>query len=133
MTPERTHVVVVNDNPEFLDLMADLLHDENYPVTVIDGDRADAVELIRAAVPGALIIDLRLGHDELHGLDVLREVRSDPELRELPTIICTGDKPALMELADQVAQMRRVETLMKPFSIDELMEKLQSVLAREPA
>jgi CheY-like chemotaxis protein len=39
-------VVVVNDSPEFLELMADLLHDERYPVTVIDGDRGNAVELI---------------------------------------------------------------------------------------
>ena len=133
MIPERTHVVVVNDNPEFLDLMADVLHDERYPTTVIDGDRDDAVHLIRAAVPQVLIIDLRLGKDELHGWDVLREVRTDPDLRDMPTLICTGDTVGLATIREAMTSMRRVDCLVKPFSIEELLTKLQGLLAREPA
>jgi DNA-binding response OmpR family regulator len=133
MMPERTHVVVVNDSPDFLDLMADLLHDRRYPVTVIDGDRDNAADLVRAAVPDALIIDLRQGRTELHGWDVLQELRRDPEMSELPTLICSGDTPALEELADEIAGMRRVATIAKPFDIDELFAKLEGLLAREPA
>jgi CheY-like chemotaxis protein len=125
--------VVVNDNPEFLDLMADVLHDERYPTTVIDGDRADAVHLITAAVPQLLIIDLRLGSNQLHGLEVMRQVRADPSLREVPTLICTGDTEALASLEEELAAMRRVDTMVKPFSIDELFSKMQGLLAREPA
>jgi CheY-like chemotaxis protein len=133
MIPERTHVVVVNDSPEFLDLMADLLSDRRYPVTVIDGDRDNAADLIRAAVPAALIIDLRQGRDELHGWNVLQEVRGDPELNELPTLICSGDIQALEAISGEVAGMRRIATLTKPFSIEELFDKLEGLLAREPA
>jgi CheY-like chemotaxis protein len=133
MIPERTHVVVVNDNPDFLDLMADLLHDERYPTTVIDGDRDDAVELIRAASPNILIIDLRLGRDDLHGWEVLQQVRADPALKELPTLICTGDTAALTRLADEITGLRRVDSITKPFTIDELMSKLQGLMARAPA
>ena len=133
MIPERTHVVVVNDNPEFLDLMADVLHDERYPTTVIDGDRDDAVELIYAAVPQVLIIDLRLGKEELHGWQVLQEVRKHPDLREVPTLICSGDTEALGSLAGELSDMRRVDSIAKPFSIDELLSKIQRLLAREPA
>lgn len=133
MIPERTHIVVVNDNPEFLDLMADVLRDERYPTTVIDGDRDDAVEAIRAAKPQLLIIDLRLGKDELHGWEVIQQVRSDAELSELPTLICTGDREGLSLLEDDLVDMRRVTTLLKPFSIEELMTELQTLLAREPA
>jgi CheY-like chemotaxis protein len=133
MIPERTHIVVVNDNPEFLDLMADVLRDERYPTTIIDGDREDAVEAIRTASPQVLIIDLRLGKDELHGWEVIQQVRSDSELAELPTLICTGDREALSLLEDDLANMRRVATLLKPFSIEGLMTQLQALLAREPA
>ena len=131
MTPELTHVVVVNDNPDFLELMADLLQDERYPTTVINGDRENAVELIRGASPDAMIIDLRLGRDDLHGWDVLQEVRADPELRDLPTLICTGDTRALQEMADEISGMRRVDSITKPFSIDELLSKLEALLERE--
>ena len=133
MLPEQTHIVVVNDSPEFLELMADILHDARYPVTVIDGDRDNAVDLICAAVPAALIIDLRLGNDELHGWDVIQAVRRDPDLNELPTLICTGDTRALGKLEETVAGMRRVATITKPFDIDDLLSKLAELLERQPA
>ena len=132
-SPEHTHVVVVNDNPEFLEMMAEVLADEDYPVTVIDGDRDGATELIRAAVPDALIIDLRLGREELHGWDVLQEVRRDPQLSQLPTLICTGDLRALDRLEGQLTAMRRIDVLRKPFEIDELYAKLSQLVALDPA
>ena len=129
--PQR--VTVVNDNPDFLKLMGDILKEERYAVTLVDGDRDDAVDLIRASKPHALIIDLRLGKAELHGWDVLRSLRSDPDLSELPTLICTGDLRGLEDVADQMVGMRRVSTLKKPFEIDELFSKLDALLEREPA
>jgi DNA-binding response OmpR family regulator len=78
-----------------------------------------------------MIIDLRLGRDDLHGWDVLQEVRADPELRDLPTLICTGDTRALQEMADEISGMRRVDSITKPFSIDELLSKLEALLERE--
>jgi CheY-like chemotaxis protein len=130
---EHTHIVVVNDNPDFLEAMADLLHDHHYAATVVDGDRNNAVELVRAAEPDGLIIDLRLGRDELHGWDVLKDIRSDPELSELATVICSGDLEALDSVVEAVAGMRRVATIQKPFSIDEMIATLEHVLEREPA
>jgi hypothetical protein len=42
--PERKRITVVNDNPEFLGLMQDVLQDASYPATLIDGDRENARE-----------------------------------------------------------------------------------------
>jgi CheY-like chemotaxis protein len=129
----HTHIVVVNDSPEFLDVMADILHDHKYAATVIDGDRDGALELVQAAEPDGLIIDLRLGRDELHGWDVLQEIRRDPELSELPTIICSGDTEGLASLDEKLADMRRVATIRKPFAVDEMISLLEHVLERELA
>jgi CheY-like chemotaxis protein len=130
---EHRHIVVVNDNPDFLMLMAELLQSENYAATVIDGDRDNAVDLVRAAEPDGLIIDLRDGDGKLHGWDVIQEIRRDPELGDLPTLICSGDTRALARLADEVLSMRRVALIAKPFNIDELFAKLDALLEREPA
>jgi CheY-like chemotaxis protein len=133
VSPEqKPRITVVNDSPEFLELMADLLHDERYPVTLVDGDRENAVELIVAALPQALIIDLRLGSDELHGWDVLTAVRRHPDLSELPTLVCTGDLKGLERLAGDLAGMRRVATITKPFSVDELFSSLDALMQMEP-
>ena len=130
---QHQRVTVVNDNPEFLKLMGELLHQERYAVTLVDGDRDDAVDLIEASQPQALIIDLRLGTAELHGWEVFNAIRSHPDLSELPSLICTGDLRGLEQVADQLAGMRRVSTLKKPFDIEELFSKLDALLEREPA
>jgi DNA-binding response OmpR family regulator len=113
--------------------MADLLHDHRYAATVIDGDRDDALELVQAAEPDGLIIDLRLGRDELHGWQILRQIRADSELSELPTVICSGDVEALNSVEEELVGMRRVATIKKPFSVDEMLATLENVLQREPA
>ena len=120
--PELRRVTVVNDSPDFLELMADLLHDANYPATLVDGDRDNARELIEVSQPEILIIDLRLGSDQLKGMDILRWVRNHPELSEVPTIVCTADAWALEQMADELRAMPHVSVLEKPFSVDQLYE-----------
>ena len=71
--------------------------------------------------------------DELHGWDILEEVRRDPALSELPTLICSGDVTALDSLTERLAGMRRIDTLAKPFAVAELFAKLEALLQREPA
>jgi len=63
----------------------------------------------------------------------LNQVRSDPALRELPTIVCSGDLEALKGVTDALAGMRRVSTIRKPFAVDEMLKTLQRVVERESA
>ena len=125
--PEPRRVTVVNDSPDFLELMADLLHDANYPATLIDGDRDNATELIEASQPQILIVDLRLGSQELRGMDILRWVRKHPELSEVPTVVCTADKWGVDQVADELASLRNVTVLIKPFSVEELYRSLRDL------
>ena len=75
---------------------------------------------IRRSRPELLIIDLRWRRDGLAGWDVLLAVRRDPELGELPIILCTGDLEGLKEHAEAIAQDPLVETLPKPFQVADL-------------
>ena len=123
---QNPRITVVNDNPEFLELMDALLEEgSGYDVTTIDGDDITDVEPIRRSQPDLLIIDLRLRRDGLAGWDVLLAVRSDSELRQLPVILCTGDLEGLKEHAEEITQDPRVATLEKPFHIDALEELVQ--------
>jgi CheY-like chemotaxis protein len=122
MPEHDPRITVVNDNPEFLELMDALLEEESgYDVTTIDGDEIEDVEPIRLSRPQLLIIDLRLrGEGDLSGWAVLQAVRRDPELSELPIILCTGDLQGLDEHAEAIVQDPKVETLQKPFHVAEL-------------
>jgi CheY-like chemotaxis protein len=118
--PERRRITVVNDNPEFLGLMQDVLQDASYPATLIDGDRENARELIEASDPEILVIDLRLGTDSLKGMEILRWLRDHPTYRHIPVIVCTADSWAVESMAEELNRMPKVTVLLKPFSVEAL-------------
>jgi len=121
MLEHNPRITVVNDNPDFLELMHALLEeDSGYDVTTIEGDAIQDVEPIRTSEPDLLVIDLRWRRDGLAGWDILLAVRADAELRQLPIILCTGDLKGLEEHAKEIAQDPKVETLPKPFQVEEM-------------
>lgn len=122
-------ITVVNDNPEFLELVRDILEDERYQVTTVDGDKPDALDRVRSSRPEVLMIDLRMGRDQLHGWDVAQQVRAEPELDDVPILVCSGDLKAMNEIADQLADTKNVATLVKPFGIDDLTAAIDRLLA----
>jgi CheY-like chemotaxis protein len=126
MTPRIT---VVNDNPEFLELLRDILKDEHYAATAIDGDLADALDRVIASRPDLLILDLRMGSDELHGWDIAQQLRREPSLEGLPLLICSADVLTLQALANDLNETKRIRTLPKPFAIAELTAAIDGLLA----
>jgi len=124
-------ITVVNDNPEFLALVNDILESDRYEATTIDGDRADAIDAIRASRPDLLMIDLRMGAEGLHGWDVAQEVRAAPDFDQLPILVCSADVPALKALEADLAESQHVGSLVKPFSIDDLTDAIDELLAQE--
>jgi CheY-like chemotaxis protein len=123
------HVTVVNDNPEFLDLVHDILEGDRYATTLVDGDRPDALDLIRSSRPDLLMIDVRLGVEGDHGWEIAQEVRSEPQFEELPVLLCSADTLALQELEAGLAETRRVAMLAKPFEIENLLSTIDELLA----
>lgn len=128
-----TRITVVNDNPQFLELVRDILKDEHYAVTTIDGDLEGASERIVDSRPELVILDLRLGTDELHGWDIAQQLRREPSLEGLPMILCSGDVLALHALADDLERTKQVRTLQKPFAIAELIAAIDGLLAEAKA
>lgn len=128
-----SRVTVVNDNPDFLELVGDILNSDRYDTTLVDGDRADALETIRDSRPDLLMIDLRLGSDGLHGWRIVQEVRRHPEFAGLPILLCSADVVALAEVQSQLNGVRPVEALTKPFSVDTLLETVDRLLEEQRA
>jgi PAS domain S-box-containing protein len=85
MAASQYSVLVVEDNPDLVMGLQDLLHHDGYAVTVA-GTVAGAIELVRAHRFNAIILDLGLPDGD--GIEVLKETqRLDPSL---PVVVVTA-------------------------------------------
>ena len=83
----RPQVLVVDDTPENLSLMNQLLQDL-YQVKVAPGG-ARALKIARSGAPPDLIL-LDIMMPEMDGYAVCRELKSDPQTKDIPVIFLTA-------------------------------------------
>lgn len=107
-------VLVVDDEPDLLEIVADRLAGEGYRVlTARDG--LEALERVRAARPACIILDLKM--PRLGGLDALVELRR--EAPEAHVIVLTGSPNRTLA---QACRARGADDfLLKPFDAGELL------------
>jgi two-component system OmpR family response regulator len=125
-------IVVVDDNPEFRDLMDSLLPELGHECIVMDGTDASP-ETLAAAAPDLVIIDLRLerGNRMANGWRLILDARQHPALAATPIILVTGDA-RFLERHERDLPARPdehgVRTLMKPFSVSDLETLIAEML-----
>lgn len=127
--PHCPRISVINDDPEFLAMVGEVLTDQHYAVTLIDTDHDDPISRVAESSPDLLIVDLRLGSEELRGWQLLESLRSTGGFESLPVVVCSGDTVAIHDLEDDIAAMPRVAILPKPFSLDELDRTVSDLLS----
>ena len=121
----RKSVVVVEDEPDIVEVVSYNLRREGY--TVRSKNRGDeGLNLIRNQPPDIVILDLML--PGLDGLSICQQLKSDPSTREIPIIIIS----AKGEESDVVIglEMGADDYLAKPFSPRELLARIKAVLRR---
>lgn len=118
-------VLVVEDEPSIAELIAiNLRHHGLSPVCVTDGESAQAA--IDEVLPDVILLDWMLpGH---HGVHWARKWRSDPRTKAIPILFLT----AKSEETDKVLGLDAGadDYITKPFSTQELMARIRSVLRR---
>jgi len=84
---QARRVLVVDDNPDHLELLADLLKVRGYEV-VRARDASEALRLISQHKPHACVIDI--GLPDIDGYELARQVRAIPEGRDSRLVAVTG-------------------------------------------
>jgi two-component system response regulator AtoC len=114
-------ILVVDDDPHFLRVLARILSGENFLVTSAAG-ACDALELLKSAQFDLVISDLRM--PECDGLNFLVSLRQSGNT--VPVIILT----AYGEVDTYLAAMNAgaTEYLNKPIQSDELLKSVRSCL-----
>lgn len=118
-------VLLVDDDLKVLRLLEATLRLKDYDVVKVESAKA-ALIWLRAEAPDLIISDVVL--PDMDGFDLLRRVRSAPRGERVPFIFLS----ARSEPEDVVRGLKlgADEFLRKPFSIDELLLRVQRVLDR---
>jgi CheY-like chemotaxis protein len=115
-------ILICEDRPTLRALLREALSEHDYSIfEARDGD--ESIELVRSVRPDIVVLDMVMPGRS--GLDVLAEVRRDPELSHTLVILCTATSVTLDENLDGFDADRY---LRKPFSPLELASVVEELL-----
>jgi two-component system alkaline phosphatase synthesis response regulator PhoP len=123
----RSKIVVIEDEPDIVEVMCYNLQREGYQVSsATRGD--EGLELVRNQSPALVLLDLML--PGMDGLTVCQQIKSDPLTRSTPIIIVS----AKGEESDVVIGLGlgADDYISKPFSPREMLARVKAVLRRGP-
>ena len=118
-------ILVVEDEEDIRQILAYNLGQSGHEVLTADRGAA-GLDLARKERPELVLLDLML--PDISGLEVCRQLKSDPALREVPVMMLT----ARSEEIDRVVgfELGADDYVVKPFSVRELILRVQAVLRR---
>ena len=118
-------ILVVEDEEDIRQILAYNLGQAGHEVFTADRGAA-ALDLLQDERPDLVLLDLML--PDISGLEICRRLKSDPGSREVPVIML----PARSEEIDRVVgfELGADDYVVKPFSVRELVLRIQAVLRR---
>jgi CheY-like chemotaxis protein len=123
MARDKKKILVVDDEPNIVDLLALVLRGEGYEVHTANNG-VEALKSIPQVKPDLVILDVNM--PQLDGWNVLSTIRSTESTRTLPVLMCTN--------RDLISDVERAEVLgatgyiPKPFEIERVVRKIHQVI-----
>lgn len=122
MTTKR-RVLVVEDNPDNMTLISDVLLSLGYdPIVAKDGE--EGVRVATAEKPDLILMDLSL--PKMDGWTATRHLKADPDVKHIPIIALTAH--AMMGDRDRALAAGCDDYISKPISLRELADKLKRLM-----
>lgn len=116
-------LLVVDDNPKNLQIVALILRELNYKL-IIATDGKSAVDLVERARPDLILLDVMM--PGMDGFDTCKMIKSNPANDNIPVIFLT----ALSEKVNTVKgfEVGGVDYMVKPFNKEELVTRIKTHL-----
>jgi CheY-like chemotaxis protein len=98
---KKLKVLIVDDDPQIRRLIR-LILESRFTFTVIEAeDGVKALARIKSDMPFLVILDVMM--PEMDGIQVLKEIRKNEELKTLPVIICSAvsERSKVLELYNE--------------------------------
>jgi len=117
-------ILVVEDNLDTRELIHLHLSMEGFTVVIAANGR-EGLYMATAERPDVIISDINM--PEVSGLDMIRQLREEPELQDTPILVLTA---LGREEMDQGIRAGADRAMNKPVHLDSLVDEVRELLAR---
>ena len=125
ITKMKRTILVVDDNPDLLDIVDAILSDAGYMVAkAFTGE--DGIAVARNLRPNLILLDLNM--PRMDGWEVLKLLKADMATKDIPVAIFS----VRTDIKDKIFGLQRgaVDYISKPFQYERLTERIERILAQ---
>jgi len=128
----KKRILIVDDEPDIVSYLEMVLQDQGYETSTA-GNGNEALEAVRGDPPDLVTLDITM--PEASGTRFYKEIRTDPELSQIPVVIITavtglgGDKYAYEKFISNRKLVPAPEAFFpKPIDREDFIETVRALL-----
>ena len=119
----KTHILVVEDNPNALWVLQVALEAEGYQVSTAS-DGAEALQKVTEKKPALVVLDIML--PGIDGYQVCRHLRNNPDTATIPVLMLTAKTGGRAQMAG--FESGADDYVFKPVKAEDLVTRVRSLL-----
>ncbi len=120
----KPFVLLVDDEPDIIDVMSSALEFQGF-MTSGAQNGVEALEIIRAIQPDAMLLDLEMPY--MNGWELLHQLQTSPTTQKIKVVILTGVDQRIEDRQEGL-KLGAQDYLLKPCDPDEVITALQAAL-----
>jgi signal transduction histidine kinase/CheY-like chemotaxis protein len=122
---QRGSVLIIDDDPESLELTERMLRKEGWE-TLVARNASEALDLAGSALPSLILLDVLM--PDMDGWELLRALKSDPSVAACPVVMLS-----VVDDLERGVALGAADHLTKPLDRERLMSVLNRIAAQNPA
>ncbi len=124
MLENKNKILIVDDEPENIEILFTLLHKQNYQFLVASNGE-DCLDVLKKETPSAIIMDWEM--PGMTGIETIKLIKANPKTVNIPIIMATG-KMISSENLETALLAGANDYLRKPFDKIEIIARIQSMI-----
>lgn len=124
--PVKKTVLIVDDDPDMLEIIHQFLSDEGYATIRASGGK-ECLAILKKQIPDLILLDVLM--QPMSGWETLEQIKNDPLTKPIPVLMLTGK-----QLTSKEAKQYNIcidDYITKPFKHEEIFAAIDNILQRK--